>query len=131
MSELKEQCDVLDAEIGQTKNFWEQKRVGIPKLPADIAQDSNFFPLKSLSGRRYTKVIGCYVIHNTANNKYYVGQSKDVYKRLKQHFRGTVPQNWIFSEDYYQTDPSLREDLFEVKIVECDSKDMLDSTEKL
>lgn len=130
MSELKEQCDVLDAEIEQTKNFWEQKRVGIPKLPADIAQDSNFFPLKSLSGRRYTKVIGCYVIHNTANNKYYVGQSKDVYKRLKQHFRGTVPQNWIFSEDYYQTDPSLREDLFEVKIVECDSKDMLDSTEK-
>lgn len=130
MSELKEQCDALDAEIEQTKNFWEKKRVGIPKLPADIAQDSDFFPLKSLSGMRYTKVIGCYVIHNTANNKYYVGQSKDVHKRLKQHFRGTVPQNWIFSEDYYQTDPSLREDLFEVKIVECDSKDMLDSTEK-
>ena len=130
MSELKEQCDALDSKIDQIKNFWEKKRVGIPKLPADIAQDSDFFPLKSLSGMRYTKVIGCYVIHNTANNKYYVGQSKDVYKRLKQHFRGTVPQNWIFSEDYYQTDPSLREDLFEVKMVECDSKDMLDSTEK-
>lgn len=128
--QVNKQSNEIDEKIEQTKHFWEKKRSGITPLPEDIAQDSGFFPLKSLSGMRYAKVIGCYVIHNTANNKYYVGQSKDVYKRLKQHFRGTVPQNWIFSEDYYQTDPSLREDLFEVKIVECDSKDMLDATEK-
>ena len=63
-------------------------------------------------------------------DKYYVGQSKDVLKRLKQHFKGTVPHNIIFAEDYYSSTFGNKEDLFEVKIIPCDTKDELDKTEK-
>lgn len=81
-------------------------------------------------GIEYQKVIGCYIIHNRENGKYYVGQSKDVHKRLKQHFTGTVPKNVIFAEDYYLSNFSNKEDLFEVKILPCTTKDELDKTEK-
>lgn len=32
--------------------------------------------------------VGVYILHNTYNNKYYVGQSVHVLKRLCQHFNG-------------------------------------------
>ena len=32
--------------------------------------------------------VGVYILHNTYNNKYYVGQSVHVFKRLCQHFNG-------------------------------------------
>ena len=32
--------------------------------------------------------VGVYILHNTYNNKYYVGQSVHVLKRLRQHFNG-------------------------------------------
>ena len=100
-------------------------------LPTACTNAADFIPLKMLSGFEYTKIIGCYVIHNCENNKYYVGQSKDVIKRLHQHFKGTVPNNIIFAEDYYSAPIEKRNDLFEVKIIECSTKDELDLTEKL
>lgn len=83
-----------------------------------------------MSGLQYEKITGCYVIHNTENDKYYVGQSKDVMKRLKQHFKGTVPQNTIFAEDYYTSTKPDKENIFEVKIIRCSTKDELDRMEK-
>lgn len=102
----------------------------IVPLPCEIDKDENFKPLKQFCGLEYEKIIGVYVIHNKENNKYYVGQSKDVLKRLKQHFNGTIPKNSIFFEDYYSSNEEKREDLFEVKIIICSTKDELDSLEK-
>lgn len=99
-------------------------------LPTIINTDNDFLPLKTIIGMEYTKIIGCYIIRNTKNNKFYVGQSKDVYRRLKQHFNGTVPKNIIFAEDYYATNIIKRDTLFEVKILPCATKDELDKTEK-
>lgn len=92
--------------------------------------DDSFQPLKLLSGFEYKKIIGCYVIHNKEKDKYYVGQSKDILRRLKQHFRGTMPNNIIFAEDYYSSKQENKDDLFEIKIIECSTKDELDRKEK-
>ena len=90
----------------------------------------DFISLKSLIGLPYEKIVGCYIIRNKNNLKCYVGQSKDVHKRIKQHFHGTQPANIIFAEDYYTSDPQQRDDLFEVKIIKCETKDALDQTER-
>ena len=95
-----------------------------------VAKDESFMPLKLFSGLEYEKIIGVYVIHNKENDKCYVGQSKDVMKRLKQHFNGTIPRNVIFSEDYYTSQIENKENLFEVKIIPCETKDELDRLEK-
>lgn len=102
----------------------------IEPLLNTIENNDSFIMLKSLSGLEYEKVTGCYIIHNKENDKYYVGQSKDVYKRLKQHFKGTVPNNPIFAEDYYTSKLENKSELFEVKIIKCETKDELDSMEK-
>lgn len=102
----------------------------IHPLVSEVSKDNKFLPLKLFSGMEYEKIIGCYIIHNVEKDKYYVGQSKDVLRRLRQHFNGTVPKNIIFAEDYYKSslpDVSL---LFEVKIIKCKTKDELDKTEK-
>lgn len=95
-----------------------------------VEVDTDFFPLKLFSGFEYERILGCYIIHNKEKDKYYVGQSKDVMKRLKQHFKGTVPKNQIFAEDYYTSQFDNKEDLFEIKIIKCETKDELDRVEK-
>ncbi len=102
----------------------------VQPLQCELQEDKAFTLLKKVCGFEYQKIIGCYVIHNRENDKYYVGQSKDIIKRLKQHFKGTIPNNVIFAEDYYSTPVEKREDLFEVKIIPCQTKDELDRTEK-
>ncbi|MEG9429928.1 MAG: GIY-YIG nuclease family protein [Christensenellaceae bacterium] len=99
-------------------------------LENTIKNDSSFILLKLLNGLEYEKIIGCYIIHNRENDKYYVGQSKDVLKRLKQHFKGTIPNNPIFAKDYYTSNYSPKDNLFEIKIIKCQTKDELDKTEK-
>lgn len=110
--------------------IYSQKLKSIQPLPYDVKNNESFIPLKSFSGLTYEKIIGCYIIHNKEKDKYYVGQSKDVIRRIKQHFKGTIPNNIIFAEDYYSTKYEKKEDLFEIKIIPCASKDDLDSTEK-
>lgn len=50
---------------------------------SQCSADFGFTPLKALSGVEYEKIIGYYVIHNIENGRCYVGQSKDVLKRIK------------------------------------------------
>lgn len=102
----------------------------IDPLSNIIESNDAFVKLKLFSGMEYQKITGCYIIHNREKDKYYVGQSKDVYKRLKQHFKGTVPNNPIFAEDYYTSKYENKDELFEVKIIKCGTKDELDRTEK-
>ncbi len=99
-------------------------------LQTTVSTDNSFFDLSSIGGIEYSKIIGCYIIRNKVKDKYYVGQSKDVLKRLRQHFKGTVPNNVIFAEDYYSEISENRDNLFEVKIIPCETKDELDRTEK-
>lgn len=98
-------------------------------LQADLKATDIFNPLSSLVGIEYKKITGCYIIRNKEKNKYYVGQSKDVLRRLKQHFKNTVPNNPIFAEDYYTSKWENKEDLFEFRVIELETKDELDKTE--
>lgn len=104
----------------------------IEPLPSDVndLDDSDFIPLKTLIGIKYEKIIGCYIIHNKEFNKYYVGQSKDVIKRVtRDHFSGTEVKNIIFAEDYFKSKYENKADIFEVKIIRLNTKDELDATE--
>lgn len=125
--EQKEQC----IEIIRKHNL---KRINdVEPLPTHIidAAENTFIPLKELAGMSYEKIVGCYVIHNIEKNKYYVGQSKDVMRRiLRQHFDGTTVKNFRFAEDYYTSKFEKKEDLFEVRIIKLSTKDELDRVEK-
>ena len=95
-----------------------------------FSDNKDFFMLKDLKNMKYEKIKGCYVIHNRENNKCYVGQSKDIYNRLKQHFKDTYPRNSIFFDDYYKSSLPDKTCLFDIKIIPCITKDELDITEK-
>ena len=41
-----------------------------------------------------------------------------------------MPNNIIFAEDYYSSKQEHKDDLFEIKIIECSTKDELDRKEK-
>lgn len=146
ISEREEKIEELKKEISDAKAKIDKKKEETEKIKAEeykayykkiksvkplekSAQTNEFFPLKSFAGMAYQKVVGCYIIRNKENGRCYVGQSKDVYKRIKQHFRGTVPNNIIFAEDYYSS--KNKEDLFEIMIIPKQTKDELDETERI
>ena len=56
-------------------------------------------------------IIGCYIIMNLSNNKCYIGQSKNVYKRLKDYFYGKN-HNWKL-----QYDIRNNINIFKIKII--------------
>ena len=111
------------------KQMYAKKRASITFLSDEVVTDE-FIPLAEFAGFEKEKIIGCYVIWNVELNKYYVGQSKDVLKRItQQHFNGTKPKNIIFAEDYFNSKIN-KDELFKVKIIPLDTKDELDATEK-
>lgn len=122
----------LNEEIAATEIQILKKQKNIKPLNTSICnfkQDEAFIPLKKIISLDYEKIIGVYVIKNNEKNKYYVGQSKDVLKRIRQHFKGTVPANIIFAEDYFSSKGD-KENIFSVKIIQLHTKDELDVTEK-
>jgi len=138
---LERQIEALDKAFttdtqkfdGQIRTLYQEyiaSEKQIQPLLTSFRQDDEFIPLKTFMGLQYEKIVGCYVIHNTERDKYYVGQSKDVMKRLRTHFRGTVPNNMIFAEDYFSSQLKNKDDLFTVKVIRLQTKDELDATEK-
>ena len=127
ISEKEKECE-NKKEIRLTD--YNEKLLEVRSLSNVVAQDESFTMLKLFSGLEYEKIIGVYVLHNKEKDRYYVGQSKDVMKRIKQHFNGTVPKNTIFAEDYYTSQMDNRDNIFEFKIIRCKTKDELDSLEK-
>lgn len=109
---------------------YNKKLSEVRTLSNTMVEDESFIMLKSFGGLEYEKIIGVYIIHNKEKDKYYVGQSKDVMKRIKQHFSGTVPKNIIFAEDYYNSQLANKDNIFEIKIIKCCTKDELDKLEK-
>ncbi|MDQ7982735.1 MAG: GIY-YIG nuclease family protein [Spiroplasma sp.] len=67
---------------------------------------------------------GVYIIWNKDNNKYYIGQSKNLGLRLKQHFKNGIVNNVIFAKDWYNNHN------FVYRYEICESKDELDRKEK-
>jgi len=67
---------------------------------------------------------GVYIIWNKTKDKYYVGQSKNIGKRLNQHFQNGEPKNVIFAKDWWAND------YFCYKVHFCQTKDELDALEK-
>ena len=133
----KQICKPYEKEINENNLFLENLIVeskellkANKKLTFDYLKSDKFQPLKTIVFQKYKKIVGCYVIKNKKLNKYYVGQSKDVIKRLRQHFDGTKPKNMIFAEDYFMCDKNERDDLFEIKIISLNTKDELDRVEK-
>ena len=119
---------VIDKKQIAIKLKYKQDFAAVQPLPVIIQNDAGFMPLKKYLGIDYEKIVGCYIIRNKEKDKCYVGQSKDVLKRLKQHFKGTLPNNPIFAEDYYTSNYEDKSDLFEVKIIRCETKDQWDKT---
>lgn len=130
---IKKQIEEANQQYNKSKkqidNNFEYRINQVTKLKESYDEVS-FIPLKSLAGFERKKITGCYVIRNTENSKVYVGQSKDVLRRLNQHFKGTVPKNIIFAEDYYNSKLDNKVDLFEFRIIELETKDELDDTER-
>lgn len=148
MSQLQEQNDHLSAEI-QTYNekireneaeverllaneceMFNRSITEVEPLSTSLDKADSFVRLKSIMGMDYTEIMGCYAIRNRENEKVYVGQSKNILRRLKQLFKGTVPQHPAFSEDYYTSSFENKEDLFEVQVVPCCTRDEMDSVEE-
>ena len=63
------------------KERTERLTSGTDELPA-----AEFLELTQLAGVQ--DFTGCYILHNVSKDKYYVGQSKGVYKRARDHFNG-------------------------------------------
>lgn len=134
MLEHKSHFDKEDQKIYQTIASIHKEYVNQLKnvFPLNISYEENldFIPLKDFLGFEYQQITGCYIIWNSENQRYYVGQSKDIFKRLKQHFKGTVPANIIFAEDYYASKLSNKADIFKIKIIPLNTKDQLDHIER-
>lgn len=126
---VKNKVKEIDTQIFELNK---NTKVEIKKITplSNKIKENEFISLHSFLGLSYEKIAGCYIIRNTINGKCYVGQSKDIHKRIKQHFHGVEPANIIFAEDYYSTDIKERPTIFELKIVRCETKDELDSTER-
>lgn len=128
----KELSDVTIAhnkKVMEIKTEEQAKMKKIKPLAVKIEQVEQFIPLSQVAAYSNDNPRkGCYIIRNVENNKYYVGQSKDILKRLHQHFAGTKPKNIIFAEDYFKS--KNPDNLFEVRFVFCETKDELDETER-
>lgn len=134
LQEEEKRRDEVKNSISQRADYaqsvYKSLKSKVKKLEKIKIDNPEFVSLKQIPFIQYEKIIGCYVIRNTENGKCYVGQSKDVIKRIKQHFHGTVPNNTIFSEDYYMSKLKDKSDLFEVKVYPCIDKSELDDTER-
>ncbi len=127
LNDLREQARQLEQSELEQLN---QRISEITPLVTDIDNSSDFVPLRDFLGMEYSKIVGCYIIRNNENGKFYVGQSKDIIKRIHQHFKGTEPHNIIFAEDYYSSQLSDKTMLFSIRVMPCE-KAQLDTYERL
>ena len=72
-------------------------------------------------------MIGIYGFHDTINNKWYVGQSLDVERRIKQHYKN-ISLDDVNSFDYFLHKVGIEN--FEVKILKKCTQEELNDNEK-
>lgn len=139
---IEKVCAAMNVQdvINPIREEYDKRIAAIESLPTcDFSETSTSSPIKSkdhvfipLNFFEAPKpdIMGVYIIHNKEKDKYYVGQSKNVGKRVRQHFNGTEPQNIIFAKDYYESKWEHKEELFEIAIIPCSTKDELDAVER-
>lgn len=99
---------------------------------AEVKNIDEFVPMKDLLEENcdvsyFKNKKGVYIIWNKTKDKYYVGQSKDLYKRIfTQHFSKLDKdvKNIIFAKDWYENNE------FYLRTFEFETKDELDHAEK-
>lgn len=68
---------------------------------AETITPEEFFEIKQ---RQKGDVVGVYIIHNEANDQYYVGQAKRLFYRINQHFtghgNGDVYADYKYGDDF-------------------------------
>lgn len=117
-SKLERKIKILSNKVEQVKNR-EIKLITI--------DDEGWIDLRKASNFSYSDLLnkkGVYIIWNKTKNKYYIGQSKNMGRRMLQHFKDGDVKNIIFAKDWYDGD------LFCYKYYFCATKDELDSLEK-
>ncbi len=115
--------------IKKIMRFYSSRITKTANLPTEISDCDDFMLLKDFEQLTPSKIMGCYILKNNENGKYYVGQSKDIFRRIKQHFKNLVPQNMIFADDYFSSNYE-KELLFSIKILPLNTKDELENTER-
>lgn len=113
-------------------NIPNKSRVKKITSKTEIKNINEFAPIKDLLEEScdvsyFKNKKGIYIIWNKTKNKYYVGQSKDLYKRIfTQHFSKLDKdvKNIIFTKDWYADNE------FYLRTFEFDTKDELDQAEK-
>lgn len=122
-NEIQEKINKLVVEKKSHIDYWRsyyQQKISSTKslLESYETDEEGFIYLKDYYGNNLLNKIkvGCYIIKNNDNGKCYVGQSKNIPKRIRDHFDGIVPKNFIFFEDYYKNKDN--KNLFSIKVQE-------------
>lgn len=103
------------------------KQVNDKEIKLITVDKDGWIDLRKAANFSYSELVnkkGVYLIWNQTKNKYYVGQSKNMGRRLAQHFKDGDVKNIIFAKDWYEND------FFAYKYYFCETKDELDSLEK-
>lgn len=96
-------------------------------IPIWIEDDEGWRDLKHSSNFSFSYLNdkkGVYIIRNKTKDRHYVGQSKNLGKRLNQHFLNGEVRKIEFARDWYDGD------YFCYKYILCQTKDELDDLEK-
>lgn len=115
---LEDKIMILNNKMNKVKNT---------EIKVIKTDDEGWNDLKDASIFSYPNVVdkkGVYIIWNKTKDKHYVGQSKNISRRLLQHFKNGDVKNIIFAKDWYNGD------YFCYKYYFCETKDQLDSLEK-
>lgn len=102
-------------------------KINNKEIKLEIIDEEGWTDLRISCNFSYSHLInkkGVYVIWNKTINKYYVGQSKNIGKRLSNHFKDGDVKNIVFAKDWWNGVQ------FMYKYHLCTTKDELDSLEK-
>lgn len=128
MENKKEEESIKELKRIQEDKKIKEKSLSDYKLKEALINNSKwdiFVPIKDYFENEinFEGKSGIYVIKNNILNKYYVGQSHNVAKRIRQHFdkEKYTPKNYIFAQDYYETSLDKRMELFSIKIETCET----------
>ncbi|MGL5268762.1 MAG: GIY-YIG nuclease family protein [Spiroplasma sp.] len=116
--DLKDKIEIL------TKEF---KKIEAEEIQFITIDDKGWINLRdatNFSSSHLHNKKGVYIIWNQTKNKYYVGQSKHMARRLLQHFKDGEVKNILFAKDWYAGDQFVYRYYF------CETKDELDDLEK-
>lgn len=116
--EVTARIDKLNNKMNEVKNR-EIKVITTDNEGWIDLKDASIFSYPDVTNKK-----GVYIIWNKTKDKHYVGQSRNMSKRLAQHFKNGEVKNIIFAKDWYDGD------YFCYRYYFCNTIDELYSLEK-